>query len=124
METERKTVGTIPTRVSTESPGMITFPTTTEAFAAYQEAGAGRTLNIHKKKIVDLSVEILNENYERGKTGKRMSFPESEKAARQILSDMGKADHWERPFIKRYIRFMLFWTKTAYEQGKEAAQHD
>lgn len=53
-----------------------------------------------------------------------MSFPESEKAARQILSDMGKADHWERPFMKRYIRFMLFWTKTAYEQGKEAAQHD
>ncbi len=103
---------------------MITFPTTTEAFVAYQEAGAGRTLNIHEKKIVDLSVEILNENYERGKTGERMSFPESEKAARQILSDMGKADHWEQPFMKSYIRSMLFWTRTAYEQGKEAAQHD
>ena len=103
---------------------MITFPTTTEAFVAYQEAGAGRTLNIHEKKIVDLSVEILNENYERGKTGKRMSFPESEEDARQILSDTGKADHWERPLVKRYIRFMLFWTRTAYEQGKEAAQHD
>ena len=89
----------------------ITFPTTTEAFVAY---------NIHEKKIVDLSVEILNENYERGKTGKRMSFPESEKAARQILSDMGKADRWEQPFMKRYIRSMLFWTRTAYEQGKEA----
>lgn len=102
----------------------ITFPTTTEAFVAYQESGVGRTLNIHEKKIVDLSVEILNENYERGKTGKRMSFPESEKAARQILSDMGKSNHWDRPFMKSYIRSMLFWTRTAYEQGKEAAQHD
>lgn len=99
---------------------MITFPTTAEAFTTYQEAGIGRTLNIHEKKIVDLSVEILNENYERGKTGKRTPFPESEKAARQILSDMGKADRWEQPFMKRYIRFMLFWTKTAYEQGKAA----
>lgn len=99
---------------------MITFPTTAEAFTTYQEAGIGRTLNIHEKKIVDLSVEILNANYERGKTGKRMPFPESEKAARQILSDMGKADRWEQPFMKRYIRFMLFWTKTAYEQGKAA----
>lgn len=102
----------------------ITFPTTTEAFVAYQESGVGRTLNIHEKKIVDLSVEILNENYERGKTGKRMSFPESEKAARQILSDMGKSNHWDRPFMKSYIRSMLFWTRTAYERGKEAAQHD
>lgn len=31
---------------------MITFPTTTEAFAAYQEAGAGRTLNIHEKRLL------------------------------------------------------------------------
>lgn len=99
---------------------MITFPTTAEAFTTFQEAGIGRTLNIHEKKIVDLSVEILNENYERGKPGKRMPFPESEKATRQILSDMGKADRWEQPIMKRYIRFMLFWTKTAYEQGKAA----
>ena len=31
-----------------------------------------------------------------------------------------KADRWEQPFMKRYIRSMLFWTRTAYEQGKEA----
>lgn len=29
---------------------MITFPTTTEAFVAYQEDGIGRTLNIREKK--------------------------------------------------------------------------
>lgn len=100
----------------------ITFPTTAEAFIAYQEAGTGRNLNIHEKKLLGLSVEILNESYESGKTGERMPFPESEEAARQILSDMGNEDHWERPFMRRYIRFMLFWTRTAYEQGQREAQ--
>ena len=103
---------------------MITFPITTEAFAAYQEAGAGRTLNIPEKELMSGSVEVLNDCYEGGRAGKRIPFPESEEDARQILSGMGKADHWERPLVKRYIRFMLFWTRTAYEQGKEAAQHD
>lgn len=103
---------------------MITFPITTEAFAAYQEAGAGRTLNIPEKELMRRSVEVLNDCYEGGRAGKRIPFPESEEDARQILSDMGKADHWERPLMRRYIRFMLFWTRTAYEQGKEAAQHD
>lgn len=103
---------------------MITFPITTEAFAAYQEAGAGRTLNIPEKELMRRSVEVLNDCYECGRAGKRIPFPESEEDARQILSDMGKADHWERPLMKRCIRFMLFWTRTAYEQGKEAAQHD
>lgn len=100
----------------------ITFPTTAEAFIAYQEAGAGRNLNIHEKELMEKSVEILNESYERGKTGERMPFPESEEAARQMLSDMGKDDHWERSFMRRYIRFMLFWTRTAYEQGQGEAQ--
>lgn len=103
---------------------MITFPTTAEAFIAYQEAGAGRTLNIPEKELMRRSVEVLNDCYEGGKTGERIPFPESEEDAHQILSDMGKADHWEQPFMKRYIRSMLFWTRTAYEQGKEAAQHD
>lgn len=70
----------------------ITFPTTAEAFIAYQEAGTGRNFNIHEKELMEKSVEILNESYERGKTGERMPFPESEEAARQMLSDMGKDD--------------------------------
>lgn len=103
------------------SAGTITFPTAPEAFIAYQEAGTGRNLNIHEKELMEKSVEILNESYERGKTGERMPFPESEEA-RQILSDMGNEDHWERSFMRRYIRFMLFWTRTAYEQGQREAQ--
>ena len=39
-----------------------------------------------------------------------------------MLSDMGEDDHWEHPFIRRYIRFMLLWTRTAYEQGQGEAQ--
>ena len=101
---------------------MITFPTTAEAFITYQEAGTGRNFNIHEKRLMEKSVEILNESYERGKTGKRIPFPESEEDARQILSDMGNEDHWEQSFMRRYIRFMLFWTRTAYEQGQREAQ--
>lgn len=104
------------------SADTITFPTAPEAFTAYQEAGTGRNLNIHEKELMEKSVEILNESYERGKTGERMPFPESEEEARQILSDMGNEDHWERSFMRRYIRFMLFWTRTAYEQGQREAQ--
>nr|DAP48756.1 MAG TPA: hypothetical protein [Bacteriophage sp.] len=104
------------------SADTITFPTAPEAFIAYQEAGTGRNLNIHGKELMEKSVEILNESYERGKTGERMPFPESEEEARQILSDMGNEDHWERSFMRRYIRFMLFWTRTAYEQGQREAQ--
>lgn len=103
---------------------MITFPTTTEAFTTCQEAGAGRKLNDREKELMRRSVEILNDCYEGGRAGKRIPFPESEEDARQILSDMGKADDWERPFTKRCIRFMLFWTRTAYEQGKGAANHE
>ena len=78
----------------------ITFPTTTEVFTARQEAGAGRKLNDFEKELMRRSVEVLNDCYEGGRTGKRIPFPESEEDAR------------------------LFWTKTAYEQGKEAARHD
>lgn len=103
---------------------MITFPTTAEAFTTCQEAGAGQKLNDREKELMRRSVEILNDCYEGGRAGKRIPFPESEEDARQILSDMGKADDWERPFTKRCIRFMLFWTRTAYEQGKGAANHE
>ena len=106
----------------TDETKEITFPVTVEEFTAYQKADVGRELTDREKELIRLSVEILNESYERGKIGERLPFPESEEDAHQILSDMGKADHWEQPFMRRYIRFMLFWTRTAYEQGKEAAQ--
>ena len=54
---------------------MITFPTTTEAFAAYQEAGAGRKLNDFEKELMRRSVEVLNDCYEGGRAGKRIPFP-------------------------------------------------
>lgn len=100
------------------SNDVITFPTTTETFTARQEAGARRKLNDFEKELMKRSVEVMNDCYEGGRAGKRIPFLESEEDARQILSDMGKADRWEQPFMRRYIRFMLFWTRTAYEQGQ------
>lgn len=104
------------------SNDTILFPATPELFTAHQEAGAERKLNDFEKELMKRSVEVMNDCYEGGRTGKRIPFPESEEDARQILSDMGKSDHWEQPFMKKYIRFMLFWTRTAYEQGQSKAK--
>lgn len=106
----------------TDETKEITFPVTVEEFTAYQKADVGRELTDREKELIRLSVEILNESYERGKIGERLPFPESEEAARQILSDFGKDYYWESIAIRRYLYSMMFWTQTAYGQGQKAAQ--
>lgn len=39
---------------------MITFPTTTDAFIAYQEAGTGRTLEGFERDFSAVVVELIN----------------------------------------------------------------
>lgn len=102
----------------------ITFPTTAEAFIAEQEAGAGRPANEPERKILEMSVEILNECFDSGKAGEKMPWPESPEEAVEGLREMGALEKVEKnPFAVRYLSFMLAWTKDAYQQGQEAAQH-
>ena len=48
---------------------MITFPTTTEAFIAYQEAGIHRELNEFERKLAEVVVELANGSYQEGVEG-------------------------------------------------------
>ena len=101
---------------------MITFPTTTEAFTAVQEAGAGRPANEPERKLMEMSVEILNECFECGRAGEKMPWAES---AEDLVDTLRKKDMLEEfekdPFIVRYAAFMLTWAKDAYTQGQRAA---
>lgn len=103
----------------------ITFPTTAEAFIAEQEAGAGRPANEPERKILEMSVEILNECFDSGKAGEKMPWAESAESLVDILWENNMLEAFEKnPFLMRYAKFMLTWTKDAYQQGKEAAQHE
>ena len=44
---------------------MITFPTTTEAFIAYQEAGTGRKLEGFERDLAAVVVKLINTSYPR-----------------------------------------------------------
>lgn len=48
---------------------MITFPTTTEAFIAYQEAGIHRRLSDTERKLAAAIVDIINISYQDGAEG-------------------------------------------------------
>ena len=45
---------------------MIPFPTTTEAFIAYQEAGTGRKLKGRERDLASVVVELSNISYQEG----------------------------------------------------------
>ena len=49
---------------------MIPFPTTTEAFIAYQEAGIGRKLDGFERDLAAVVVELINISYQEGMEGR------------------------------------------------------
>ena len=89
---------------------MITFPTTTDEFISYQEAGAGRTLTDGEKEVLVLSVALFNQCHENGKAGVPL-----------FLDRDGEND---APALKRFFSGMQYWQKRAYEQGMEDAKHE
>lgn len=102
----------------------ITFPTTAAEFIAAQETGAGRLLTNSERSLLESSVDIINECFHSGKAGEKMPWPESAKKAVEGLREMGALEKFKKnPFAVRYLSFMLAWTKDAYQQGQEAAQH-
>ena len=49
---------------------LITFPTTPEAFIAYQENGINRKLDDLERKLADVVVGLVNGSYQEGIEGK------------------------------------------------------
>ena len=74
---------------------------------------------------MEMSVEILNECFDCGKAGEKMPWAESAESIVDTLREKNMLEEFEEnPFLVRYAAFMLTWTKDAYQQGKEAAQHE
>ena len=68
----------------------ITFPTTPEAFIAYQEQLAGRKLTEHEREVTAAWVEVFNLSYEGGLEQDRAALEDSLANARVI--DESKID--------------------------------
>lgn len=98
---------------------MITFPTTTEAFIAYQEAGIGRKLEGFERNLAAVVVELANISYQEGAEGRThtvtMEDVETFFQERDRDAAFSKtARIWER---------VCWWCSKAYQAGKETAQH-
>ena len=95
----------------------ITFPTTPEAFIAYQEAGIHRELDDFERKLSAVVVEFANGSYQEGLNGEENT----------ITMDFVRAFYREREkSIGSFIRIwesVCWWCDKAYQEGREAAQH-
>ena len=68
----------------------ITFPTTPEAFIAYQEQLAGRKLTEHEREVTAAWVEVFNLSYE-GRLPKWTSRPPKGTTALWCVTSSGSA---------------------------------
>lgn len=96
---------------------MIRFPTTPEAFIAYQEARIHRELDNFERELSSVVVDLANGSYQEGLNGMRittMSFVKEVYRARGHSIDP----------VARIWESICWWCDRAYMAGKEAAQHD
>lgn len=91
---------------------MITFPTTTEAFIAYQEAGIHRELDDFERKLAEVVVELANGSYQEGLNGKENTVTVKFVRAfyKKRKKKINKFTHiWES---------ICWWCNMAYQEGK------
>ena len=98
---------------------MIPFPTTTEAFIAYQEAGTGRKLKGRERDLASVVVELANISYQEGMDGRTHTVTMED--MRTFYQERGH----DAAFIKtaRIWESICWWCNRAYQAGKEATQH-
>ena len=93
---------------------MITFPTTTEAYIAYQGAGIHRELDDFERKLAEVVVELANGSYQEGLNGKENTVTVKFVRAfyKKRKKKINKFTHiWE---------IICWWCDRAYMAGKEA----
>ena len=95
---------------------MITFPTTPEAFIAYQEAGIGRKLEVFERKLVEVVVELANGSYQEG-----VDNSVTIKCAQEFFRERGEENSEK---ILRIWESICWWCDRAYHEGQEAANHE
>ena len=96
---------------------MITFPTTTEAFIAYQEAGIGRKLEGFERDLAAVVVKLINTSYHEGIEGRAhtASLTDTER----IYQERRKKIHLLE--TARIWESICWWCNQAYQAGKEAS---
>lgn len=95
---------------------LIVFPTTPEAFIAYQENGINRKLNKSERKLCASVVELINASYQDGLDGEENTL--TMRLVRERYAERGKN-------IERFIRIwesVCWWCDKAYQFGREVSQ--
>ena len=98
---------------------MITFPTTPEAFVAYQEKGINRKLDDFELKLADAVVDLTNISYQEGVDGKENSI--TIEMVKEFLRLRGKEEN--KKFL-HILESICWWCDKAYHAGRGAAEHD
>lgn len=98
---------------------MITFPTTAEAFIAYQENGINRKLDDLERKLADVVVGLVNGSYQEGIEGKENTV--TIQLVRKFFKERNK--ELDEKFLRMW-ESICWWCNQAYQAGKEAAEHD
>ena len=96
---------------------MIPFPTTTEAFIAYQEAGTGRKLKGRERDLASVVVELANISYQEGAEGRTHTVSMEDVEAFFQERDREAAFHK----LARIWESICWWCNQAYQAGKEAS---
>lgn len=95
----------------------MNFPTSVEAFAAFQEEHIGRKLTAFERELCDPLVDIINLYYDIGKEGRCMD---------DLLEDIvryyikkGRENELKKPYVQHIHQLIVFWCRKAYEAGKQ-----
>jgi hypothetical protein len=99
---------------------MITFPTTTEAFIAYQEEVTGRKLDKWEAEFSAELTELANLSFDDGKSGRELF--NTLDGVEDYFSSIGKSEKLQKPAVQQILRMMDAWNKVAYQAGKKGAQ--
>ena len=97
----------------------ITFPTTPEAFNAYQEQLIGRKLSDQERKLDATWVEVFNLSYVDGLRQDRNTLAKDLDKLEELM-----ARHKDNAGVHKFAEASRAWIMEAWRQGKEAAEHD
>lgn len=93
---------------------MIAFPTTPEAFIAYQESGIHRKLDDFEREFADVVVELINGSYKEGLNGEENTI--TMKSVKKYYKEHGGSPD----SVIRIWKSICWWCDKAYMAGKEA----
>lgn len=93
---------------------MLTFPTTPEAFIAYQEQLVGREATGRDRELLSAWAEIFNLSYE---DGLEKDYATMEVRLDKLDALIGK--HWTDHAICKWLHAARKWIVYAFQQGAQ-----